>query len=110
MESERTWQQDLSHGLDIVPILGGVKATFQMTLGIDVVTGHDVSRGWNAAMAALNFLPMGGLPAAGERVLLRGAEEGGTSAIDSLMAQVRAADFATPRNGAVFWTGYRQGN
>jgi hypothetical protein len=33
-----------------------------------------------------------------------------TSAFDDLMAQVRAADFSTPRNGAVFWTGYSQGN
>lgn len=38
------------------------------------------------------------------------AAEGGTSAFDGLMGQVRAADFSTPRNGAVFWTGYSQGN
>ena len=38
------------------------------------------------------------------------AAEGGTSAFDSLMTQLRAADFSTPRNGAVFWTGYQQGN
>jgi hypothetical protein len=31
---------------------------------------------------------------------------------DDLMKQVdlRANDFATPRNGAVFWTGYKEGN
>jgi hypothetical protein len=26
------------------------------------------------------------------------------------MGQVRAADFSTPPGGAVFWTGYREGN
>src|ERR1039458_2227843 len=29
---------------------------------------------------------------------------------EDLLAQVRAADFVTPRDAAVFWTGYPQGN
>jgi len=29
---------------------------------------------------------------------------------DDLLRQVRRADFSTPRNGAVFWTGFHEGN
>ena len=32
------------------------------------------------------------------------------SSFDDLMKQVNKADISTPKDGAVFWTGYRQGN
>lgn len=34
----------------------------------------------------------------------------GGGAFDDIMSQVTHADFSTPNNGAVFWTGYQQGN
>jgi len=54
-----------------------------------------------------------GLPAAGaiENSAIRtgGSGQFGNE-FQSILSQVRAADFSTRRNGAVFWTGYHQGN
>jgi RHS repeat-associated protein len=58
---------DLSHAeqvsrvLDWTPFLNVAKSTFQTTLGIDVITGQEVSRTENAAMSALTLLPIGGV-------------------------------------------------
>lgn len=44
-----------------------------------------------------------------ESGIIQGAKGGGSS-FDDLLKQVNKVDISTPKDGAVFWTGYRQGN
>jgi len=73
------------------------------------VTGAAVIEPWRltAAMLSKAFRNVGELNAATRRTVNPG--EFGDE-FQSVLAQVRKGDFSTRRNGAVFWSGYREGN
>jgi RHS repeat-associated protein len=115
--------QSFSSLADMIPFVGGLKMWVEVDSGVDLFSGQRIqgSDWMQAAMIGLNILPLA-FEAAPEEAAVEDAvnipfgsvtqvgSKGAATTYDSLMSQVAAADFSTPRNGAVFWTGYSQGN
>jgi YD repeat-containing protein len=101
---EPTWRDDLSYALDITPGISTIKSIFQTPLGIDLITGKEVSRTWNAINVGLSLAPVSlvSQPATfGVRAELAFAGSAGAR----LAAK---SGVATATDQAVFWSG-RQG-
>ena len=59
-------QQGLSLGLDVAPVVGGVKGVAQVFTGEDLITGEKLSRWEEAGYAVLGFFGAKGLAKAGD--------------------------------------------